>query len=114
MSWFKETNTDNFDSELEKLSADLPEPPPAPKPDIETKLVDLATEVEDKKQYLPQEGEKKPFEKRKEAGVRVSEPVNVYEPGFRTDLYEGIMRYFKEKRREKDRLEKLRAKIGLR
>lgn len=100
--------------ELDSLDESIPEAPVYPKPDIETKVLDLASEAEDKKQYVVKEGEEKPFEKRKRDGFQVAEPVNIYEPGFRSDLYEGLQKYFREKREEKDRVERIRKKIGLR
>ena len=101
---YKDTNADNY---LEKLAEPLPEPP---KPDIETKLVDIATEVEKPKAYINPE---KKYEKPKELSP-VSEPVNIYEPGFRTDMYAAMVKYFREKKREKENVQKLREKLGLR
>lgn len=100
----------NFDNYMEKLAEPLPEPP---KPDIATELVDIAAGVENQETYIPKE--RKPFQERKEAGVTaVSEPVNIYEPGFRSDMYEAMVNYFKEKKKERIRLDKLRERIGLR
>lgn len=100
----------NFENYMEKLAEPMPEPP---KPDIPTQLVDFAGEAEKKQTYIPKDT--KPFQERKAAGItKVSEPVNVYEPGFRSDMYSAIVKYFKEKRAEKERVQKLREKLGLR
>lgn len=108
----------DFDDEyLERLSAPLPEAPKCTQ-DLPTVLVDVATEVENKKQYIPRDGEEKPFEaaKKKAGGgpTNVSEPVNVYEPGFRTDLYAAIVQYWKKEKRIRERNDELRKKLGLR
>lgn len=100
----------NFDNYMERLTKPIPEPPP---PDMPIKTVDLATESETPKTYIPKD--EKPFQDRKAAGVsKVSEPVNVYEPGFRTDVYDGLIKFFRERNQRKRELEKLRDKIGLR
>jgi len=83
-------------------------PPPPKFEPIETKLVDLAGEAEAPKKYT-----EKAYEKPKSA-LATSEPLNVYEPGFRSDLYAGITKYFREKRDERRRLDDIRKKLGLR
>lgn len=88
----------------------MPEPP---KPIIETKLVDLASEAESPKTYLAQ-GERKNFEEKRDKSDKMNTPVDVYEPGFRTDLYEGLIKFFRDKRKRTDQLDRLRQKIGLR
>lgn len=100
----------NFDNYLEKLAEPLKEPP---KPDIKTELVDVAAGVESGETYIPKE--RKPFKEKKEAGITsVSEPVNIYEPGFRSDMYAAMVKYFREKKKEKENVQKLRERIGLR
>ncbi len=101
----------NFENYMDKLAEPMPE---APKPVLETKLVDFATEAEAPKTYVVKEDEQKPFEKRKEDGFSMSEPVNVYEPGFRSDMYEAIVNYFKQQRKVRENNQRLREKIGLR
>ena len=104
----------HFDSYMEEWSQPLPE---APKPDPvevpmeKTVLVDYATEVENKKNYL-NEGQEPAFKKQREEGT-VAPPVDVYEPGFRTDLVAAIKRYWREKRETADKVQKLQKKLGL-
>lgn len=93
----------------EKLFEPLPE---APKPVVETKLVDLASEIEKPKTYVPDETEEKPKDANKKLGL--APPVNIYEPGFRTDMYAALVNYFKAKRATKERNAELRAKMGMR
>lgn len=88
----------------------LPEPP---KPMVETKLVDIDAESEKPKTYLDQ-GERKNFEEKREKSDKMNTPVDIYEPGFRTELYEGLIKYFKDKRKRMDQIERIRQKIGLR
>lgn len=115
MSWTNLPTDDqaesNFDNYMEKLAEPMPEPP---KPMLETKLVDIAEEVVTPKTYVAQEGQEKPFEKKKADGFSVAEPVNIYEPGFRSDLYEAMVNYFRSQRKTRENNQRLREKIGLR
>jgi hypothetical protein len=89
--------------------------PPAPKPILETKLVDIAGESEAPKNYLNEGAEKPAFKAKQDSGEKfMNTPVDVYEPGFRSDVYEGLVEFFKKRRAEKDRLDRLREKMGLR
>lgn len=89
--------------------------PPAPKPILETKLVDIAGESEKPKNYLNEGAEKPAFKERQESGEKfMNTPVDIYEPGFRQDVYEGLVDFFKKRKAEKDKLDRLRDKIGLR
>jgi len=114
MSWTNlPTDADsevNFDNYMEKLTKPIPDPPP---PDIPIKMVDVATESEKPKTYIPRD--EKPFQEKKAGGVaKVTEPVNIYEPGFRQDLHDGLIKFFRERNQRKRELEQLRDKIGLR
>ena len=87
----------------------------ASKPILETKLVDIAGESEKPKNYLNEGAEKPAFKERKSRGEKfMNTPVDIYEPGFRSDVYEGLVEFFKKRRAEKDKLDRLREKIGLR
>lgn len=115
MSWQNLPTDDlkeaSFDNYMDKLAAPLPE---APRPMEETKLIDLAAEGAAPKTYLPDEHAPKPFSKKKEDGFSMAPPVDVYEPGFRTDLKDAILTYFKRQRAIKEKNAQIRAKIGLR
>lgn len=102
------TLEDQKDVDWSNLEEGIPEAP-APKPDIETKLVDITPE---KKTYIPEAGDKKPFETRKEEGFSMAEPVNIYEPGFRSEVKDALIKYWKEKRERRDHLDSLRVKLG--
>ncbi len=107
------------DEALLSIDTSIPEappvdttPPPEAVPMEKTELVDVADQMG--KSQHGQDGEKK-FQRRKEEGIKsVSPPVDVYEPGFRSDVASALVKYFKEKRREQDRIAALRKKIGLR
>lgn len=117
MGWDRLSTDDQKDSNWENYMEVLAEPiPPPPKPDTATVLVDLATEAEKPKTYVaePEEGEKKVFEKRKEEGFSMAPPVDVYEPGFRSDLYDAIVEYWKNKAAQRQKLADLKQKIGMR
>jgi hypothetical protein len=106
----------DFDKYLEELSAPLPEEPPAPPPPEsipmeKTELMDLASEAENKKTYLDEGGEPS-WKKKKEEGT-LAPPVDIYEPGFRTDLYAAIKGYFKKQKETRDRVQKIREKTGI-
>lgn len=101
---------DNFDEYLETISGGIPEAPPVYKePDTKTVLVDI--DPEEKKTYTPDE---KAFEKRKEEGFSLGPPVDIYEPGFRSEVYEALVNYFKGKREQKAHFEELKKKMGWR
>lgn len=106
---------DKFDSYMEDWAAPLP-PDPRPTPESvpmeKTEIIDLATEAEKPKNYL-NEGEQKPFEKLKEEGFSMAPPLDVYEPGFRTDLYKAIKGYFKDKKATREKLQAIREKTGI-
>lgn len=104
----------HFNAYMEELSEPLPE---APKPDPvevpmeKTVLVDYATEVENRKNYL-EEGHEPGWKKKKEEGT-VSPPVDVYEPGFRSDLVAAIKRYWADQRKTREKVQKIREKTGI-
>jgi hypothetical protein len=104
----------NFDAYMEEWSQPLPE---APKPDPvevpmeKTVLVDYATEVENRKNYL-EEGREPAFKKKREEGT-VAPPVDVYEPGFRSDLVAAIKSYWKKQRETREKVQKIREKTGI-
>lgn len=105
-----ERNSD-FDNYMETLA----EPPVPPKaPDIATRLVDVAAAEENPRTYIPEEGDKKPFEEKQAAGVNMNQPVDISETGFRSDIAEAMIKFFKEKRAMKDKLDGLRNKMGMR
>jgi hypothetical protein len=81
---------------------------PEVKPIIETKLMDIATESEAPKKYIDGVAHK---DRPKQS---MNEPVNVYEPGFRSDMFDAMVDYFKKRREVKHRNEELRKKLGLR
>lgn len=105
----------NTQKQEEEIDGTIPEaPPPYKEPEIKTEVLDLATEVENKKTYVPTEGDKKPFEKRKEEGFSMAPPVNIYEPGFRSDLYEAIINFWRQKKQIRQRNADLKEKMGWR
>ena len=107
MSWF------NLPQVEEEIDGTIPEPPPVYKePDTKTQVLDLATEVENKKTYTPKEGEEKPFEARKAEGFSMAPPVDIYEPGFRSDMYEAILDFFQRKKDMRLKHEKIKKKMG--
>jgi len=107
MSW------NSLPQKEEEIDGAIPEPPPAYKePDTKTQVLDLASEVENKKTYTPKEGEEKPFETRKAEGFSMAPPVDIYEPGFRSDMYEAIIDYFKRKKDTRDKNNSIREKLG--
>lgn len=103
----------DFEKHMSEWAEPLPEPPkPVPEsvPMERTVVVDLATEAENKKQYID-EGEAK-WKKNKEEGT-MAPPVDVYEPGFRTDLYAAIKKYFKDQKAIRENNQRLREKMGM-
>lgn len=107
---------DKFDSYMEEWAQPLPEPPAPPPPESvpmeKTVLVDLASEVENKKTYLDEDGAAAKRLARKEEGT-LAPPVDVYEPGFRSDLYAAIKSYFKKQAETRKRVQAIREKTGI-
>lgn len=104
---------DKFDSYMNEWAEPLPEPPkPAPEevPMEKTVLVDLASEVENKKTYI---GEGEPAWKKKKEEGTLAPPVDVYEPGFRSDLYAAIKSYFKKQAETRKKVQAIREKTGI-
>lgn len=106
----------DFDKYLEELSQplpDAPEPQMAPLPESvpmeKTVLVDLAGEVEGKKSVLNAEADARSA--RKAEGMDA--PVDVYEPGFRTDLRDAILSYWRDQRKIRENNQKIREKTGI-
>ncbi len=106
---------DKFDSYMEEWAAPLPPAPEPPPPEAipmeKTQLVDLASEVENKKTYLD-ENAPPAWKKKKEEGT-LAPPVDVYEPGFRSDLYAAIKSYFKKQRDTREMVQRVREKTGI-
>lgn len=99
------------DLDYASLSQSIPEPPKVDM--LKTELIDLAGEAEAPKTYVDQVGKKK-FEQRREEGIDPAPPVNIYEPGFRSDMYEAITNYFKKQKAVRDRNQALRERMGMR
>jgi hypothetical protein len=105
---------DKFDSYMEEWAepmGEAPKPPPEAVPMEKTVLIDIAGESENPKNYL-NEGQEKAFEKRKKEGFEMNAPVDVYEPGFRSDLVSAIKNYWRFKRETRERHDAIRAKTG--
>ena len=102
-----------FDQNMDELPPmpEAPKPDPVEVPMEKTVLVDYATELENRKNYL-EEGQEPAFKKKREEGT-VAPPLDVYEPGFRTDLVSAIKRYWREKRETQQRVQALQKKLGL-
>lgn len=101
---------DKFDSYMEEWSAPLPKEPETV-PMERTVLVDLASEVENKKTYLTDDAAER-RQARKEEGT-LAPPVDVYEPGFRSDLAAAIKSYFQKQRETRLRVQAIREKTGI-
>jgi hypothetical protein len=106
---------DKFDSYMEEWSQPLPQepevkPPPESIPMEKTVLVDLAGAVENKKTYLEEGDEAR---KARKAEGTLAPPVDVYEPGFRTDLYAAIKSYFRKQKETRERIQAIREKTGI-
>lgn len=106
---------DKFDSYMEEWSKPLPEAPQAPPPEAvpmeRTVLVDLAGEVENKKTYLENDAAEKRLARKEEGALAPS--VDVYEPGFRSDLYAAIKSYFKKQAETRKMVQRVREKTGI-
>ena len=102
---------DKFNDEWSQPLPDAPEPPPPPEsvPMEKTVLVDLASEVENKRSVLNAEADAR--EKRKAEGMDA--PVDVYEPGFRSDLRDAILDYFRRQKAVRERNQMIREKTGI-
>lgn len=102
----------NDDFNLDDVDTEIPE---APKPAEKTVLVDFVTEAEAPKTYVASEDEPRPKDVRKAEGIKsYAPPVDIHETGFRSDVYEGLVEFFKQKRETRIKLDALRKKIGLR
>ncbi len=104
---------DKFDSYMEEWAQPIPEAPkPLPEsiPMENTVVVDLASEVENKKTHLEDGSEQRLA--RKEEGS-LAPPVDVYEPGFRSDLTAAIRSYFKKQRDTRQMVQRIREKTGI-
>ncbi len=104
---------DKFDSYMEEWAQPLPEPPPPP-PEVvpmeKTVLVDLASEVENKRTYI---GDEDPAWKLKKAEGTMAPPVDVYEPGFRSDLTAAIKDFFRKQAETRANNQRIREKTGI-
>lgn len=104
---------DKFDSYMEEWAQPLPEPPkPVPEavPMEKTVVVDLAGEVENKKTHLEENSDARLARK---AEGTLAPPVDVYEPGFRSDLTAAIRSYFKKQADTRKRVQAIREKTGI-
>ena len=104
----------NFDKYLDTLSepfVDAPKYEPAPEsiPMEKTVLVDLASAVEVKTTYDQAPDQR--AERIKEG--LVAPPVDVYEPSFRSDLSEAIIKFFKHKRAIRENNDRIRKITGI-
>ena len=107
-----------MDKQFDKFLDNLSEPfvdaptwhPPESVPMEKTVLVDLASEVENKKTYLEEGSDAR--EARKAEGL-LAPPLDVYEPGFRSDLVEAITAYWKDKRRVRENNARIRSITGI-
>jgi hypothetical protein len=107
---------DKFDSYMEEWAKPLPDAPEmAPLPESvpmeKTVLVDLAGAVENKSTYLEEDAAAK-REARKAEGT-LAPPVDIYEPGFRTDLYAAITSFFKKQHETRKMVQRVREKTGI-
>lgn len=103
---------DKFDSYMEEWSqpmVEAPKPPPESVPMEQTKLVDLASEVENKRTYI---GDGDPTWKAKKEESNVAPRFEVYEPGFRTDLYAAIVNFWKTQAKTRANNQSIREKTG--
>lgn len=106
---------DDFDTYMNEWAEPLP-PDPRPVPESvpmeKTVVVDFVGEAEKPKTYLD-EGDKPAFKKRQEEGFSMAPPVDIYEPGFRSDVYAAIKRYFLDKKATQNRIQAIREKTGI-
>lgn len=104
---------DKFDSYMDEWAQPLPaapEPPPEALPMERTVLVDLASEVENRKTHLEEGSAAREARK---AENNAAPPVDVYEPGFRTDLTAAIKSYFKKQRDTRAKVQRAREATGI-
>lgn len=102
----------DFDKLLDNLSQPMEEAPryaPESVPMEKTVLVDLAEGVENKATY-----DQAPVDREaRKAEGRLAPPVDVYEPGFRSDLSEAIVDYFKKQRKIRENNDRIRKITGI-
>ena len=104
---------DRFEEYMNEWAEPLPsepKPPPESVPMEKTVLVDLAEGVENKKTYIEEGSAAR--EARKAEGI-AAPSVDVYEPGFRTDLYAAIKSYFKKQADTRKKVQAIREKTGI-
>lgn len=104
---------DKFDSYMEEWSQPLMEAPKAaaePPPMEKTVVVDLASEVENKKTHLEENSDARLARK---AEGTLAPPVDVYEPGFRSDLTAAIKSFFKKQKNTREMVQRVREKTGI-
>ncbi len=106
-----------MDKQFDKFLDTLSEPfvdaptwhPPESIPMEKTVLVDLAESVENKATY-----DQTPVDREaRKAEGKVAPPVDVYEPGFRSDLVEAITDYWKKKRLVRENNDRIRKITGI-
>ncbi len=104
---------DRFDEYMNDWAQPLPEAPrpdPVSVPMEKTVLVDFASEAEAPRTHLEADSEARLA--RKESGI-AAPPVDVYEPGFRTDLYSAIKDFFRKQKETRERVQAIREKTGI-
>lgn len=105
---------DKFDTYMEEWAQPMPEapqpPPPESVPMEKTVVVDLASAVENKETHLEESSDRRLARK---AEGTLAPPVDVYEPGFRSDLTAAIKDFFRKQRETRDRVQKIREKTGI-
>ncbi len=104
---------DDFDKHMDEWAQPLPPEPqwlPEAIPMEKTVLVDLASEVEAPKTHL--EADSAARLERAASGV-AAPPVDVYEPGFRSDLSAAIKSFFMKQKATRERVQAIREKTGI-
>lgn len=104
---------DKFDSYMDEWSQPLPPaplPPPEAVPMERTVLVDLAGGVENRKTYLEEDSSAREARK---AEMNAAPPLDIHEPGFRSDLTAAIRSYFKMQRDTRAMVQRAREKTGI-
>jgi len=103
-----------FDKYLEEISSPMVDAPayapPESIPMERTVLVDIAEAEENRKSYIEEDSSAR--EARKAQGT-LAPPVDVYEPGFRTDLTAAIRRYFSEQAKIRKNNDRIRRITGI-